>query len=91
MPSVMDNIRFRNNFTQMKKPLRNQLITDTIAWLESNVRPSVKPEHLSFLIDFENALQSQLNTDKIPETWFQMIWSTYGSFPFYDRFLSRVK
>ena len=87
----MDNIRFRNNFQTMKKPLRNQCITDTIAWLESQVRPSVKPEHLSFLIDFENALQSQLNAEKIPETWFNQIATTYGNFPFYEKFLNRIK
>jgi hypothetical protein len=91
MPSVMDNIRFRNRFSATKKAQRNQLITETIGWLESTVRPTVKPEHLSFLIDFENALQSQLNQETISETWYQQIWTTYNSFPFYEKFLGRMK
>lgn len=90
MPSVMDNIRFRQKFVAMKSSQRNQVITEMVAWLESSIRPDIKPEHLSFLIDFENTLQSQLNKTTIPETWFQQLWSTYGSFPFYERFLRKM-
>lgn len=85
----MDNLRFRTKFSAMGKQQRNQLITEMVSWLESSIRPDVKPEHLSFLIDFENTLQSQLNKDKIAETWFQQLWSTYGSFPFYERFVRK--
>ena len=91
MPSVMDNIRFRNRFVGMSTPQRNQFITDTVSWLESEIRASVKSEHLSFLVDFENELQSQLNIQTIPPIWFQKISTTYGSFPFYDRFIQRSK
>ncbi len=89
MPSVMDNIRFRNKFLSVKAPQRNQLIMEMVAWLESTARPDIKPEHLSFLIDFENALQSQLNQQTISEAWFSQLWSTYSSFPFYERFLRK--
>lgn len=85
----MDNLRFRTKFSTMGKQQRNQLIPEMVAWLESSIRPDVKPEHLSFLIDFENALQQQLNQNKIPDTWFQQLWSTYGSFPFYERFVRK--
>lgn len=90
MPSVMDTVKFRTKFLSMKAPVRNQVITDTIAWLESSVRPDCKPEHLSFLIDFENALQNQLNKQTIPDGWFQQMTTTYASFPFYDKFLRRI-
>ncbi len=86
----MDNLRFRNKFSTMKTAQRNQMIIEMVAWLESSIRPDIKPEQLSFLIDFENTLQSQLNQNTIPETWFQQLWSTYGSFPFYERFLRKV-
>ena len=85
----MDNLRFRTKFSTMAKQQRNQLITEMVSWLESNIRPDIKPEQLSFLIDFENALQQQLNQDKISDAWFQQLWSTYGSFPFYDRFVRK--
>ena len=85
----MDTIRFANKFSSMKVPQRNQMITDTIAWLESTVRPTVKPEHLSFLVEFENELQQQLNQPTISNAWSSKIMQTYGNFPFYDAFLRR--
>ena len=86
----MDNIRFRTKFTGMKVPERNQFITDSVSWLESSIRPDCKPEHLSFLIDFENELQQQLNQTNIPAVWFQKVSTVYGSFPFYERFIRRT-
>ncbi len=85
----MDNIRFFNKFSAMKVPQRNQFITDTISWLESTVRPTVKAEHLSFLVDFENELQQQLNQPIISNAWSSKVMQTYGSFPFYDAFLKK--
>jgi len=91
MPSVADTVRFRTSFTRLGVPMRNTIITETIAWLESEERPNVKPEHLSHLINFENSLQSLLNQKTIPETWFTMTANTYASFPFYDKFLRRLR
>lgn len=90
MPSVMDMIRWKDKWIRMSPAIRNQLITDSIAWLESEERPKVKPEHLSFLIDFENGLQAMLNQPRLNEAWFMAAAKTYGSFPFYERFLRRV-
>lgn len=90
MPSVMDNIKLRDKLIRLSVPLRNQVITDTVAWLESEERPKCKPEHLSYLIDFENSLQSLLNQQKIEPAWFPKIAQTYGTFPFYDRFVRRT-
>ena len=89
MPSVMDNLRFYNKFAALKVQQRNQVITDAIAWLESTARPTVKPENLSFLIDFDNQLQEQLNQPSIPNGWSTKMMQTYGSFPFYDAFLKK--
>lgn len=90
MPSVMDNLRFRDKFLRMNVQMRNQFITESIAWLESDERPKCKPEQLSHLINFENALQGLLNQQQIPATWFTQTSQTYGTFIFYDKFLRRM-
>lgn len=86
----MDTIRWRDKWIRLSPSLRNQLITDTIAWLESEERPKCKPEHLSFLVNFENDLQNLLNQQKIAESWFSQRAQTYGSFPFFASFLRRA-
>ena len=91
MPSVMDLINFQNNFKRMSTQQRNQMITDSIARLESDVRPSVKPEHLAHLINFENDLQLFLNQQKLDDVKVQRLCSTYASFPFFERFLQKIR
>lgn len=86
----MDIIRFRDKVNRLSVPLRTQMITDGIAFLESVERPKCKPEHLSHLINFENELQQQLNQKTIPEGWFSRSAQTYASFPFYDAFLRKI-
>lgn len=86
----MDIIRFKDKFTRLSVSLRNQLISDGIAFLESVERPKCKPEHLAHLINFENELQQQLNQKTIPESWFIASGRSYGPFPFYDAFLRKV-
>ena len=90
MPSVADLIKFRDKFSRLPTVMRNTVITDTIAWLESEERAKCKPEHLSLLVDFENELQSHLNVSKIPEAWFLKVAQTYGSCAFYERALKRL-
>lgn len=85
----MDNIRFYNKLSALKVQQRNQAIMEMVAWLESTARPTVKPEHLSFLIDFENQLQQQLNQPSISNGWSTTMMQTYGSFPFYEAFLKK--
>lgn len=91
MPSVMDLIHFQTNFKRMGTQVRNQIITDSIARLESDVRPSVKPDHLSHLLNFENELQQFLNQQTIDEGKLQRMCSTYASFPFFERFLQKMR
>jgi hypothetical protein len=91
MPSVMDLINFQNNFKRMGAPLRNQYITDSVARLESEVRPNIKPEHLSHLVNFENELQQFLNQQTIDANKLQRMCTTYASFPFFERFLQKMK
>ncbi len=86
----MDLINFQTNFKRMGTPLRNQVITDSIARLESDVRPSIKPEHLEHLINFENELQQFLNQKTIDANQLQRMCTTYASFPFFDRFLQKI-
>lgn len=90
MPSVMDTVKLRDKLMRLSPPLRNQLITDSVSWLESDERPKCKAEHHSFLIDFENALQSLLNQQQLDPVWFTKLSQTYGSFPFFDRFVRRT-
>lgn len=90
MPSVMDTIRWRDKWIRFSPSIRNQVITDTIAWLESEERPKCKPEHLSHLIQFENSLQSLLNQQKVAESYFTLNANTYGSFPFFASFIRRI-
>lgn len=85
----MDVLRFRTKFQQVPATVRNQIITDTIAWLESTERPKCKPEHLSHLVNFENDLQRFLNQPKVPDTWFTTAMQTYGSFPFFEAYIRR--
>ena len=89
MSSVMEIIRFRDKLQGLPIPVRNQVITEMIAWLESTERPKCKSEHLSHLIHFENELQNFLNK-QIPEGWFTKSAQTYGSFPFYDGFIRKI-
>lgn len=89
MPSVMDVLRFRDKFQRYSVPIRNQMITDSIAFLESTERPKAKPEHLTHLVNFENELQMFLNQPKVPDTWFTRAMQTYGSFPFFEAFIRR--
>jgi hypothetical protein len=91
MPSVMDLINFQANFKRMGTLSRNQMITDSIARLESDVRPSVKSEHLSHLVNFENELQQFLNEKTIDEGKLQRMCSTYATFPFFERFLQKIR
>lgn len=86
----MDIIKLRDKMTRLSPQLRNQVITDTIAWLESDERPKCKPDHLHHLVNFENELQGLLNQSKLQEQWFVQAAQTYGSFPFYERFIKRV-
>lgn len=91
MPSVMDFINFRTKFTNLGKGGRNQFIPITIAWLESDERPKCTPEQLAHLINLENHLQSALNLDKVPEAWFSTFQFAYGTFPFTEKLLRRLK
>jgi hypothetical protein len=75
----------------MGTPLRNQVIMDSISRLESDVRPSTKAEHLGHLVNFENELQQFLNQQKIDEGKLQRMCNTYASFPFFERFLQKIR
>jgi hypothetical protein len=90
MPSVMDTIRFHEKFQSLSTSFRNQIIKDTITWLEKEERAKCKPENLTMLIAFENELQSQLNQPHVSQVWFQHFSSTYRSMPFYDKFIRRM-
>jgi hypothetical protein len=90
MPSVMDTIKWKDKWNRMPPAARNLVITDSIAWLESEERQKCKPEHLSHLINFETELQKQLNQQKLPDTWFSLNAQTYSSFPFFTAFIRRV-
>ena len=90
MPSVMDIIKWREKWTRLSPQLRNQLITDTITWLESEERPKCKPEHLSSLIQFENELQNLLNQPRISDQWFSTAGNTFACFPFFAAFVRRA-
>jgi hypothetical protein len=85
----MDVLRFRTKYQQAPATVRNQIITDTIAWLESTERAKCKPEHLSHLINFENELQQHLNQAKVPDAWFTTAMQTYGRFPFFEAYIRR--
>lgn len=88
----MDFINFKTKFSGMGKGMRNAFITETIAWLESEERPKLtNPEHLPHLINLENHLQAALNLDKVPEGWFNQFQFSYGSFPFMEKLLRRLK
>lgn len=91
MPSVMDLIHFQSNFSKMAPLSRNQLILDSVHRLETDVRPSVSPDHLAHLITFENELQQFLNQQKIDAGKLQRICTTYASFPFFERFLQKIR
>jgi hypothetical protein len=91
MPSVMDIINFQTSFKRMGTSSRNQIITNSIARLESDVRPSLKPEHLEHFVNFENELQQFLNQEKIDEGKLQRMCTTYASFPFFERFLQKMR
>jgi hypothetical protein len=90
MPSVMDTIRFRDKLMRMNVSMRNQVISESIAWLESEERPKCKPEQIPHLIQFETEFQRLLNQQEIPETWFTMTAQTYSRFPFYANLLKRL-
>lgn len=90
MPSVMDSLRFHEKFQRLPTFLRNQIITDTISWLEAEEKPKCKPEHLSHLTNFENELQSQLNQPHVAQVWVQHLMTTYSSMPFYEKFLRKM-
>ena len=90
MPSVMDTLRFHEKFQRLSTSARNQIITDMISWLEKEERAKCKPEHLSDLTNFENELKSQLNQQQISQVWFHHLTKTYGSMPFYDKFVRRM-
>lgn len=88
----MDFITFKEKFTRMGKGMRNVFITETVAWLESEERAKLtNPEHLPHLINLENHLQSALNLEKVPEAWFSTFQFSYGSFPFMEKLLRRLK
>jgi hypothetical protein len=89
MPSTMDLIRFSKFYMSLRTADRNKFITDTVTWLEAEERPKVRPEHLSFLVDLENALQSTLNVASVDQAYCMKLFSTYGSFPFFDKFVRR--
>lgn len=91
MPSVKDFLNFKTTFSRMDKGSRNQCITDTIAWLETEERPKYQGDTLSALINLENHFQSALNLNKVPDTWFTTFQFTYASFPFMDKVLRRFR
>lgn len=91
MPSVMDLINFQNNFKRMNTDQRNQIIAVSINRLETDVRPGLRPEHLEHFTNFENELQQFLNQQKIDEGKLQRMCTTYASFPFFDRFLQKIR
>lgn len=91
MPSVADLLHWRDKMQRMGGAARNMVITDGIAWLESEERAKCKPEHVEHLVNFENLLQQQLNQQRIPDTWYITTGQTYSSFPFFDRFIKRIK
>jgi len=89
MPSTMDLIQWRDKMQRLPVIMRNVIITDAVAWLESEERGKCKPEHVSFLVDFENQLQQQLNQRPV-DGWYIQMGQTYGSFPFFDRYIRKV-
>jgi hypothetical protein len=90
MPSAMDLIKWRDKWCKLTPVLRNAVIIDTIAWLQSDERPKCKPEHLSHLINFDNELQKMLNEKVLNQGWFITAGQTYGSFPFFASFIRKV-
>ena len=86
----MDLIQWRDKMQRLPVTMRNVIITDAVAWLESEERGKCKPEHVEHLINFENALQQHLNQQRIPDTWYITAAQTYGSFPFFDRYIRKV-
>jgi hypothetical protein len=90
MPSVMDTIRWKDKLLRMNASMRNQVINESITWLDSEERPKCKPEQLPHLIQFQTEFKQLLTKEVIPETWFTMAAQTYGRFPFYDHLLKRL-
>jgi hypothetical protein len=86
----MDVLRVRDKVQRLSPPLRNAVLTESIAWLESHERLKCKAEHLQYLIQFENELQALLNQPRIPDIWFTTAMQTYGSFPFWDAFIRKT-
>ncbi len=89
MPSTMDLIQWRDKMQKLPVTVRNMMLTDAISWLESEERGKCKPEHVSFLVDFENQLQQQLN-QRPADGWYIQMGQTYGSFPFFDRYIRKA-
>lgn len=86
----MDIIKLRDKLTRLSPQLRNQILSDTIAWLEAEERPKCKSEHIDELVKFETELQELLNQTKLNEAWFVHAAHVFGSFPFFERFVKRV-
>jgi hypothetical protein len=90
MPSVMDTIRWKDKLIRMNVSMRNQVISESIMWLESEERYKCKPDQLPHLIQFETEFKTLMNQPVLSDTWFTMSAQTYGRFPFYDRLLKRL-
>jgi hypothetical protein len=86
----MDTLRFHEKFQRLPTSVRNQIITDMISWLEKEERVKCKSEDLNDLTNFENELKTQLNQTHVPQVWFHHFTTTYGSMPFYDKFIRRM-
>ena len=73
----------------MSLPARQQFVSETIAWLDRDVRPVVSDFEQQKIRLFQTELQSAASKEWIPDTWFSTLNASYTKCFFFDRFIRR--
>lgn len=73
----------------MSPPTRQQFVSETIVWLDRDVRSIVSEWEREKIRVFQATLQEIVSKEWIPDSWFSTLNSQYTTCFFFDRFIRR--
>jgi hypothetical protein len=89
MPSVKSGLRFKQQFQSMNQATKQEFVSETIVWLDRDVRPIISDTELQKLKVFQTNLQDVVSKEWIPDSWFSSLYVQNTTCFFFDRFIRR--
>lgn len=91
MPSVMQAMRFQEEFAKMGVGNRDKFINEFLSILETEYRPVVTGAALERFLRFEDKFVSIRGLNEIPDSWYRDLFLNFSGTLYIDRLIFKIK